>query len=195
MRKIFARNLLGLLSGLFIFGSITVATSLIQPRAVTFPMRQAGEILYWAGSSCPTGTVALDGSSLLRTGTYASLFAVMSTTYGAADGTHFTLPNASGAVIRGSGTQTISSVSYTGTRGTAQRDQMPSHNHRIYANGGGSFTSITNGSAHAIGAITSGSGEAYANTMGGSGAVIIEATGTSTEVRMANIVLLACIIY
>jgi microcystin-dependent protein len=52
-----------------------------------------GVVLPYAGSSAPTGFLLCDGSSLLRAGTYADLFTVIGTTFGAADGTHFNVPD------------------------------------------------------------------------------------------------------
>src|SRR5205085_39849 len=54
---------------------------------------QTGMILMWGTTSAPTGWVFCDGSSLLRAGTYAALFAVIGTTFGSADGTHFNVPD------------------------------------------------------------------------------------------------------
>lgn len=51
-----------------------------------------GVIVDFAGSSAPTGWLICDGSSVLRS-TYAALFAVIGTTYGSADGTHFNVPD------------------------------------------------------------------------------------------------------
>lgn len=79
-----------------------------------------GTILGYGGSSAPSGYVLCDGSAISRT-TFANLFAVISTTYGVGDGsTTFNVPNSQGVFLRGAGTQTISAVSYTGTRGTTQ---------------------------------------------------------------------------
>ena len=52
-----------------------------------------GSLVAWAGSSAPTGWLSTDGSDISRT-TYAGLFSVIGTTYGAGDGsTTFGLPN------------------------------------------------------------------------------------------------------
>lgn len=63
-----------------------------------------GVVSMFAGSSAPTGWVLCDGASLLRAGTYAALFAVLGTTFGAADGTHFNVPDMRGRTPVGSGT-------------------------------------------------------------------------------------------
>ncbi len=60
----------------------------------------AGVINAYAGSSAPTGWLLCNGASLVRTD-YAALFAAIGTTYGTADGTHFTLPDLTGRTIAG----------------------------------------------------------------------------------------------
>jgi len=56
-----------------------------------------GALMPYAGSAAPTGWLLCFGQSLLRTD-YPALFAAIGTTYGAADGTHFTLPDMRGRV-------------------------------------------------------------------------------------------------
>jgi microcystin-dependent protein len=51
-----------------------------------------GVILPYAGITPPTGYLICDGRSFLRT-THPGLFAVIGTTYGAADATHFNIPD------------------------------------------------------------------------------------------------------
>ena len=98
------------------------------PTAVGLP---AGMIVYYAGNTAPSTWVIGDGAAVARTGgTYDALFAVVGETYGAGDSTTtFNLPNCSGVFIRGAGSQTISSITYTGTRGTTQGDQIQGHYH------------------------------------------------------------------
>lgn len=55
----------------------------------------AGVILMWGGTSAPSGYVLCDGTSYLRT-TYPALFLAIGTTFGSADGTHFTVPDLRG---------------------------------------------------------------------------------------------------
>lgn len=52
----------------------------------------SGTLVMYGGAAAPSGWLLADGSSLLRAD-YPDLFAVIGTTFGAADGTHFTLPN------------------------------------------------------------------------------------------------------
>jgi len=66
--------------------------------------RLIGEIVCFAGPSNPSANfLPADGASLLRSD-YPDLFAVIGTTYGAADGTHFNVPDLRGRVPLGEGT-------------------------------------------------------------------------------------------
>lgn len=60
-----------------------------------------GGVIDWAGTSIPTGYLWCDGSVISRT-SYADLFTVIGTTYGAGDGsTTFALPDCRGRVTAG----------------------------------------------------------------------------------------------
>jgi microcystin-dependent protein len=86
------------------------------------PINPPGAVIMYAGSSAPTGYLLCDGSAVSRT-TFAALFAVISTVYGVGDGsTTFNVPNTKGVFVRGTGSQTISALTYTGTQGTTQND-------------------------------------------------------------------------
>ena len=69
-------------------------TNNCQPLSNLLP---AGIICDYAGPNIPAGWLSCQAQSLLRTA-YPALFAVIGTTYGAADSTHFTLPNFVGRV-------------------------------------------------------------------------------------------------
>ena len=57
-----------------------------------------GTILPYGGTTAPAGYLLVDGSAISRT-TYASLFTVISTTYGVGDGTTtFSLPGSPGSL-------------------------------------------------------------------------------------------------
>ncbi len=75
---------------------------------------QTGMIVMWTTTSAPTGFVFCDGSSLLRAGTYAALFAVIGTTFGSVDGSHFNVPDFRGRVPVGVGTGTGGGASGNG---------------------------------------------------------------------------------
>lgn len=65
--------------------------------------RVIGEVIAYAGLTSPDPRWLLcDGSSLLRTD-YPDLFAIIGTTYGAVDGSHFTLPDLQGRSQIGAG--------------------------------------------------------------------------------------------
>lgn len=67
----------------------------------------SGAIMDFAGTVAPTGWLFCNGASLLRSGAgYDALFAAIGTTYGAADGTHFNIPDTLGRMTVGAGTHT-----------------------------------------------------------------------------------------
>jgi len=87
----------------------------------------------YAGLTAPTGWLICNGASVSRT-TYASLFSVISTTYGVGDGsTTFTLPNLKGRMPVGlDSTQTeFDAMGETGgvKSVTLTEAQMPAHTH------------------------------------------------------------------
>lgn len=59
-----------------------------------------GTVLDYAGSTAPAGWLLCYGQSLSRAD-YPDLFAAIGTTFGAVDGSHFTLPDGRGAVVAG----------------------------------------------------------------------------------------------
>jgi microcystin-dependent protein len=59
-----------------------------------------GTVLDFAGTTAPTDWLMCYGQSLLRTD-YPNLFAAIGTTYGAVDGTHFSLPDCRGRAVIG----------------------------------------------------------------------------------------------
>lgn len=73
-----------------------------------------GVIQMYGGSSAPDGWLMCDGSSVLRND-YLPLFAVISTSFGAADGSHFNLPNFCGRTPVGVGTGTGGGATGTGS--------------------------------------------------------------------------------
>lgn len=97
----------------------TGAALFITPDVATGIM-PTGALLPYAGSAAPTGFLLCDGASVLQA-SYAALFAVISTTYGSADGTHFNVPDLRGRVPIGVGTGAGGGAAGTGlpTGGTA----------------------------------------------------------------------------
>lgn len=94
-----------------------------------------GEIRAFGSSAVPTGFLACDGASYLRTD-YPDLFTAIGTTWGSADGTHFNVPDLRGKSILGSGTGaglTVRSVGQTGGEETHVliTAELPSHSHGV----------------------------------------------------------------
>lgn len=132
-----------------------VPTPTITPspdlRGFVYP----GAIQLFGGTSAPTAFwLPCDGSAVSRT-TYAALFAVIGTTYGAGDGsTTFNLPDFRGRLPLGAGAGTgLSTRVAGGTVGsethTLTITEMPPHNHpitaRLATGGLGSYSSVGTG--------------------------------------------------
>lgn len=111
-----------------------------------------GGIMDFAGSSAPTGWLICNGASLVRA-SYPALFVAIGTTYGAADGTHFSLPDCTGRVVAGkesSATRLTSGGSGVdggalGAAGgvqtvTLDTTMMPSHTHTATTSSDGGHT-------------------------------------------------------
>jgi Phage Tail Collar Domain len=91
----------------------------------------AGEESITAATSCPVGTIKEDGTSYATTA-YPALFSAIGYTYGGS-GSNFSVPNAQGVFERGAGSQNVAGITYTGTQGTTQGDQMQGHYHNLPA--------------------------------------------------------------
>ncbi|WP_162928333.1 tail fiber protein [Sphingopyxis terrae] len=102
-----------------------------------------GAVMDYAGSSAPTGWLICAGQALSRT-TYAALFAVIGTTYGAPDASTFNLPDLRGRVVAGrdvdqggyAGRLSTPNSQTLGASGGAQdmtltEAQMPAHTHNL----------------------------------------------------------------
>lgn len=131
-----------------------------------------GTSILYVGTSAPAGFLKENGAAVSRT-TYAALFLVIGTTYGAGDGvTTFNLPDSRGEFFRclddGRG------VDAGRTLGAAQADELKSHTHTALVNSG---------------QLGSGGGSNYLGQPSGTGA-----TG-GTETRPRNVARLACIKY
>lgn len=162
---------------------------------------QCGDVKYWPTSSAPAGWLKANGAAVSRT-TYAALFAVIGTTYGAGDGsTTFNLPDLRGEFIRGydDGRGVDSSRAF----GSSQLDQF--QRHKLAASGDSSFVLTHNGNEGlaANGATATGAGRV--NVSNGSWVSLndfipVESGGNGTprygsETRSRNVALLACVKY
>ena len=112
-------------------------TAFVQNAGLT------GEIKMWGVSSAPTGYLLCDGSAISRT-TYAALFAVYSTTFGAGNGTTtFNIPNFSGKMPIGvNGTYALAATGGVASV-TLSEANLPSHTHSFSATSGGVSTSLS----------------------------------------------------
>lgn len=158
----------------------------------------SGIMLPFGGVTAPVGWLLADGTAVSRT-TYAALFAVMGTTYGVGDGsTTFNLPNTKGVFIRGAGSQTISSITYSATRGTSQGDQMQGHFHTttgganlaLVGYNGGAGSVIPQGSGSSANGSYMNFGNNYSYAIGVTGPLTDGTNGTprtGAETRPANI--------
>ena len=104
------------------------------------PLVPIGTILDFAAATAPTGYLVCDGSAVSRT-TYAALFAVIGTTWGAGNGsTTFNVPDLRGRTAIGAGTGTASDATAhaLGSNGgtethklTSAQSGVPAHNHPL----------------------------------------------------------------
>jgi microcystin-dependent protein len=100
------------------FSNTSVAISLTGSILV-------GEVKIYAGTSAPAGWLFCYGQAISRT-TYAALFAILSTTYGAGDGsTTFNVPDLRGRVVAGQDDMGGSSANrLTGVTGSVNGDTL-----------------------------------------------------------------------
>ena len=162
------------------------ATLNLSSKTVTLPATislPAGAVMSFAMNSAPAGWLAADGTEYAKTGTYAALFAAISTTYGETNGSgaagtsHFRVPDLRGYFVRGSGTN--SDATAAGTFGAKQEDALKSHTH--------SYTdqiALSNGQFSVAGGTGQDGASDLARTTGATG---------GTETRPKNIAMLYCI--
>jgi len=145
-------------------------------KAISIPSNpNVGEVVWFAASAAPIGTLECDGSAVSRT-TYTNLFAVVGTTYGTGDGsTTFNLPDLRGEFIRG--WDHGRGVDSGRGLGSHQSDDIKSHAHSIDAGGGSS------GPQNYI-SVDTNYNVSFAKTTGATG---------GTETRPRNVALLPCI--
>ena len=87
-----------------------------------------GVVQLYAGSTAPNGWLICNGQAVSRT-TYAALFAVIGTTYGAGNGsTTFNVPNLVNKTVRGSNSLGKTGGADTVTLSTAN---IPAHSHGV----------------------------------------------------------------
>ena len=140
---------------------------------VALLLTPAGLVAPYAGSSAPAGYLLCDGTAVSRT-TYATLFAVVSTTYGIGDGsTTFNIPDLKGRVIAGKEatatrlTAGLSAITSTTLGATGGNEALHTHTHAptvtatqpAHTHGAGDY-----GHGHAVGITADSSGSGGANS-------------------------------
>lgn len=113
--------------------TLKIADAVVSAAKLTSETQQglvpAGAVMPFAMSSAPSGWLAANGAAVSRS-TYSALFAAIGTAHGSGDGsTTFNLPDLRGIFVRGSGTQTISGTTYSGTFAAKENDALKSHAH------------------------------------------------------------------
>ena len=141
----------------------------------------AGAVMPFAMNSAPAGWLAADGTEYSKTGTYAALFAAIGTTHGETNGSggsgtsHFRVPDLRGIFVRGSGSQTITGDTYSGTFAAKQKDEIKAHTHTLLG------ANNTSGAGLQITRMADNMSNFQSGSFGGA------------ETRPANIALLYCI--
>jgi len=108
--------------------TVEAATPASQPGDI-FP---SGVIMHYAGASAPTNWLICDGTAVSRS-TFAALFTIIGTTYGAGDGsTTFNLPDMRGKIAVGKHTSgTFTTLGQTGgeENHTLSVAELAAHSH------------------------------------------------------------------
>lgn len=171
-------------------GTLTVA----QLSGNTANGYNPGDFKIIAQSTAPSGFLKCNGAAISRT-TYAALFAVIGTMFGAGDGsTTFNLPDLRGEFVRG--WDDGRGVDGARSLGSLQMDQTQGHWHKVHGRSG--FT-ISNG-GYVIAIDTGGGSSADANSSYVyAGTIISDGVNgtprTGSETRARNVALLFCIKY
>lgn len=106
---------------------------------------QSGMMMAYGGATAPTGWLLCQGQSLKRTD-YPLLFTAIGTTYGSADGTHFSLPDMRANVPVGYKSGDPNFGTLGGQLGEAAHtliiSETPSHFHEVVTSFGGGSSAI-----------------------------------------------------
>ena len=117
----FVNGLSGSAGNFSVAGNATVSGNLTVTGSST--IAPIGSILMWSTGSAPTGYLLCNGAAVSRS-TYAALFGVVGTTFGAGDTTTtFNLPNYTNRMPYGA------TVGATGGSSTISTANLPSHTH------------------------------------------------------------------
>lgn len=156
-----------------------------EAAAVVTTAAPPGAVSMFAANAAPTGWLECDGAAVSRT-TYAALFAVVGTTWGAGDGsTTFNVPDLRGEFVRGwdHGKGTDSGRAFASSQTDALQNITGSFEviRSAIANASGPFTSATISGAASTGGTTDGGRVTFNASL---------VARTSTETRPRNIALM-----
>lgn len=133
-------------------GAVVGPTGLTGPAGPTAPA-PTGSVMMFASSTPPSGWLLCNGAAISRT-TFAALFAIIGTTYGAGDGsTTFNVPNMTSRFARHD----------TGNMGQTGGASTHPHTHTVSDHA----HSLANGSPAAFAKITLNSGKVYMQKING----------------------------
>lgn len=187
--KIFASNEIVTPANLNALGTPTVALAdgeVTTAKLATLTQQSllpAGAIMPFARATAPSGwliangNVVPNGSGTVQgvTMDYTALYAAVGTSFGAAG----TLPDLRGIFVRGSGSQTISGLTYNNAFAAKEADGIRDHSHAVR------FSSVAAGAVNGGACLDGGGANTYFVSM---------SPGTAaTETRPVNIALLYCI--
>jgi len=150
----------------------------------------AGVIVPYAGATAPNGWLLCDGTLQNRT-TQAALFAAISTTYGAGDGsTTFGIPDLRGRVPVGKAASgTFNTLGGTGGAETHAITiaEMPNHDHGGVTGGSGTLTTGTESADHTHSGSTGGRSAAHSHSFTIDGDTFLAGNaGTQKIIRDVN---------
>jgi microcystin-dependent protein len=138
-----------------------------------------GAVMHYPVNSIPAGWLKANGDAVSRA-TYAGLFSVIGTTYGAGDGaTTFNLPDLRAEFLRG--LDDGRGIDAGRAVGSAQAGQMPSHTHNV----GVALNSTVGGNGTPLSASQNANHNQPTAAAGG--------TTNASENRPRNVAMLACI--
>ena len=157
----------------------------------------SGAVFYFAASTAPTGYLEANGAAVSRA-TYAALFAVVGTTYGAGNGTTtFNLPNLRGQFLRG--WDNGAGVDPARVFGSSQAQATEAHQHIMpisWNTGNGDMllpNSYLYGSSGSF-TRTAVNGSTTAQSAAATAPLVSTQIGTTSgETRPTNVALLPCI--
>ena len=158
-----------------------------------------GDVKHWPTASAPAGWLKANGAAVSRT-TYAALFAIIGTTYGAGDGaTTFNLPDLRGEFVRG--LDDGRGVDPGRVIGASQLDALQNISGSVY---GSNLTSVRESPSGVFAGSLGGAG-VFRSTFSPTGSQAMDflsfdasnsaGARTGAETRPRNVAMLACIKY